>query len=193
MKNNYSDAKLLETVCYISRTPSIANDILGNEITVLETFPYNPESKTAPETAKNWATRYDRNAVVTPTPVTLENVPFKVTITDLHHRGEGGRAYKVVDEQMRQFDLREDQVMEVMKRVGIAPGGAIPGTFVWGILGSQVRLVLVGGELHTKMSVTLQTRQAAKEARKAGLAPTPSKLQKGHVYLKRDGSACRWC
>jgi len=172
---------------------SDATNILGEPIKIHDTFPYNPESKTAPNTAKRWANtdRYDyatKTTIVGPEPVIIDRVnePFSVTITDLHFRSEGGRAYKVVDEEMRRFDLREDQVIEVMRNVGIAPGGAVPATFVWGMLGSQMRLVLVGGELHKSMMAGLQEKKDFDLAASSGMHPTEATLQPGHIYRKKD-------
>jgi len=153
-----SNQRLLDRVCYVSKAESNDTDLFGNEIKVRHTFPYNPDSKTAPETAKQWAdnTIWDHKThryVKGPEPEFLEraNDPFSVTVIDLDVRSEGGRAYKVVDQDGRCFDLREDQVLEVFKHSGVLAGGQIPGRFVWGILGSQMRMVLVGGDLHKEM------------------------------------------
>jgi len=181
--------RLLDSVVYCMRRPCKALDIVGRRIEVRDTFPYNPDSRTAQETARRWAKghswepgRYEPEVVV------HDNAPFDITITDLHVRAEGGRAYKVVDDGMRRFDLREDQVLEVMRTVGISPMGRIPGKFAWGILGSQVRLVLVGGALHASMIAGAAGRKASDGARRSGSAPTEGSLRPGHVYRKRDGS-----
>lgn len=190
-----SNQRLLDRVCYLSRAPSKDTDLFGNEITVRNTFPYNPDSKTAPETAKRWAdnTTYDhktRQYVKGPDPEFLErnNDPFGITIIDLDVRSEGGRAYKVVDSQDRCFDLREDQVLEVFKHVGIHAGGQVPGSFVWGILGSQMRMVLVGGDLHKEMTTQAESLKNFKRDQVAGRTPTEGTLQFGHIYRKRDQS-----
>lgn len=191
----FTGGRLLDRIAYALREPCKATDIVDQLITVCDTFPYNPESKTAPETAARWAktTKFNyqtRKYEETPEPkiVVRDNEPFSVTITDLHVRSEGGRAYKVVDGDMRRFDLREDQVMEVMKTAGILPGGAVPGTFVWGVLGSQIRLVLVGGELHKSMVEGASDKKAFELAQAAGLTPSEGSLQPGHVYRKKDKS-----
>lgn len=185
-----NNSRLLSKVCYALRTPNSDTDLVGNKIEVRGAFPYNPESKTSPETAARWAEnrRWGDKTPFVPDIVETNNEPFSVTITDLEHRSEGGRSYKVVDEQMRQFDLREDQVLEVMKLVGIGPGGKVPGTFVWGITGSQVKMVLVGGELHCEMVKNTQNLLETAQARSQGKLPTESTLEVGHVYRKRDGN-----
>lgn len=185
--------RLLDKVCYCMRKACAAKNIIDEKIIVRDTFPYNPESKTAPETARRWASddyydmRSTKDAYV-PEVITRDNEPFNVTIIDLHVRSEGGRAYKVIDDEMRRFDLREDQVLEVMKLVGINPMGSVPGKFVWGILGSQIRLVLVGGELHKSMIEGASEKKASELARSLGQSITETKLIPGHVYRKKDKS-----
>ena len=182
--------RLLDKVAYCMRQPCKATNIVDEKIEVRDTFPYNPGSKTAPETARQWASGYyygeDKGYV--PEVVVTDNEPFTITITDLHVRSEGGRAYKVIDNEMRRFDLREDQVLEVMKRVGILPMGIVPGTFVWGILGSQVRLVLVDGTLHKAMTRGAQDKKEFERAQSAGEHPTEATLVPGRIYRKRDKS-----
>lgn len=196
MRKHYaSNQRLLDRVCYLSRAPSKDTDLFENEIEVRHTFPYNPGSKTAPETAKRWAdnTTYDhktRQYVKGPEPEFLEraNDPFSVTIIDLDVRSEGGRAYKVVDTQGRCFDLREDQILEVFKHSGILAGGQVPGQFVWGILGSQMRMVLVGGDLHKEMVEQAEALKESNRRHASGAAPTEGTLKFGCIYRKRDGS-----
>lgn len=194
-KYNVGNCSFLERVCYLSRGPSKETDLFGDEITVKHTFPYNPASKTAPETAKRWAdnTTYDhetRQYVKGPEPEFLEraNDPFTITIIDLDVRSKGGRAYKVVDPDGRCFDLREDQVLEVFKHSGILAGGQVPGQFVWGILGSQMRMVLVGGDLHKEMVAQLEDLKDFKRKQASGQTPTEGTLKFGFIYRKRDQS-----
>lgn len=188
-KPHLSTGRLLDTVSYAMRKPCTAKNLMGNDITVIDTFPYNPESKTAPETAKHWAEGYSWNNKNCDPAEYLNRVnePFIVSITDLDVRTEGGRAYKVIDPEGRRFDLREDQVIEVMRKVGIRPGGDIPATFVWGLMGSQLRLVLVGGDLYTEMLEQTNALKDVATRKVTGDALTPSKLQVGHVYKRRDG------
>lgn len=182
--------RLLDKVAYCMRKPCKATNIVDEQIQVRDTFPYNPESKTAPETANRWAAPnyYDKDKGYVPEVILRDNEPFTITITDLHVRSEGGRAYKVIDGENRRFDLREDQVLEVMKRVGILPMGIVPGTFVWGILGSQMRLVLVDGVLHRAMSRGANDKKEFERARAAGEHPTETTMVPGHIYQKKDKS-----
>lgn len=182
--------RLLDKVAYCMRKPCKATNIIDENIEVRDTFPYNPESKTAPETANRWAgpNYWDKDDAYVPEVIVRNNDPFTITITDLHVRSEGGRAYKVIDSEMRRFDLREDQVLEVMRDVGILPAGKVAGEFVWGILGSQVRLVLVDGDLHSSMVAGANDKKTYEINQSAGLHPTESTLVPGHVYRKKDKS-----
>lgn len=185
---NVQGGKLLGRVKYCMKPVSKTTDLFNEPIEIRNTFPYNPESKTAGETALRWVHAYWDQREVVPEIIERDNEPFSITIIDLHHRSEGGRAYKVIDSEMRCFDLREDQVMETMRDAGIEPKGKAGGQFVWGTLGSQVRLVLVGGELHTSMLEGTNAEKAFNHDRKAGLHPTEATLVPGHIYRKKDKS-----
>lgn len=182
-----SAGKLLDQVCYLSREPELTTDLRGEKINVADTFPYNPASKTAPETAKRWVQGYSwREEKKKSTFLQRDNTPFQVSIIDLVVRSEGGRAYKVVDDDGHRFDLREDQLLEALKHVGIAPGGRIQGQFVWGIAGSTTRMVFVGGQQHADMVRNSASGKELDRRRAAGLSPTESSLRIGYVYQKRD-------
>ena len=187
-------ARLFTDVCYVSRSPRKTKNLLENEILVRDTFAYNPESKTAPSTAQRWASArvYNRETQsYSESPEaeihSMKNEPFEVTVVDLEARGEGGRAYKIIDSENRLFDLREDQVTAVMSLCGILPGGKIPGEFVWGSLSSQTRVVLVGSELHKAMVENAAAEKRTAEKRKAGEGLTPSKLISGRMYKTKSG------
>lgn len=186
--------RTLKTICYVSRQESKDTDISGNEISVKHTFPYNPSSKTAPETALRWGrtSTYDyatKKYIDSPEPVPVErpNDPFQVTLIDLDIRGRGGRAYKVIDQDSRCFDLREDQLMEVFKHTGILPGGKIPGTFTW-VIDEVVKLALVDGDLHKKVIEEERKLEKLRHDQSTGAAPSAATLVAGKVYKKRDES-----
>jgi hypothetical protein len=121
-------ARLLEKVSFACRNSEKVKDLSGNDIEVRPTFTFNPESKTSPATAKRWVETnwYGRNKGVFE-PITELNSGLVLKITNLEVRSEGGRAYKVIDQFNRQHDLREDQLLECIKREGIAPSSAGPG------------------------------------------------------------------
>jgi hypothetical protein len=189
-KKHYASARLLDRVTYVSRKPEDVTDLLGNSIVVADTMAYNSESKTAPSTALRWAEGYhfNRQTAFTPEPIEVVNREFSITIIDIDVRAEGGRAYKIIDDKNRRFDLREDQILEIIAACGINKGGRVPGQFMWGILGSQVKLVLVGGQLYNEMKERAEELKVQAERKATGLSPNNSKLQVGHVYEKRDKS-----
>ena len=142
--------KSLDKVGYVSCKPVSVTDLNYNTYLVHDTMAFNPNSKTAPDTAFTWASGYGQK-FFTPTSIEIDNKPFNIKIIGLEVRSQGGRAYKVIDDKNRRFDLREDQVFEIIRLCGIDKGGEVKIPVVWGILGSQVRLILVGGKLYNEM------------------------------------------
>jgi hypothetical protein len=178
MRYDNTICKSLKTVAYVSQLKKTEKNISGEAIDFLPTFCYNPESKTSHVTAQVWAQernyKLEWNGTPNPryvqndneVPKTLINEPFEIEIIDLEARGNGGRAYKVIDSEHRLFDLREDQLLDVIKLFGISPGGKIPAKFVWGQLGSQIKLVLVGGKLHQAMTLREQEQLRSEDKQK---------------------------
>jgi hypothetical protein len=182
------EVKLFDKVCYVSREVQLIKDLLDNDVFVQDTFPYDVASKTAGTTARAWGSQTRRHGgeVQTPTMLERDNTPFSITIVNLEYRCEGGRAYKVIDDEHRQFDLREDQIIEIFRHAGIKAGGCVNGQFVWGTAGSQTKMVLVGGELYTKMKEETEKQKQLIQNRKLGIAPRASTLRVGHVYKKHN-------
>jgi len=80
-------------------------------------------------------------------PYTITNGHIEyLHVLDLEHRGEGGRAYKVITPENLMFDLREDVVLDIMFARGVEAGGKITGPFQWAICGSQMKILLVGSD-----------------------------------------------
>ena len=179
-------SRKLKRIAYaVKSKPFKMTDFTGNEISVFGAFPYDPESKTAPATAKSWCqgSVWDAHAVKyvtsgTPQIIDQENLPITLKIVDLEARGNGGRAYKVVDSENRLFDLREDQLIDAIRYAGIQPGGTIAGTFVWGVTNSTTKLIFVGGELY---NTTLEREKMDAAAKTAGLI-TGTKFVFGEMY-----------
>jgi len=187
--------KILKKIAYVSQIKRKETNILGDVIEVLPTFCYNPDSKTSPKTAKTWVeedrenTEYFWDGKKNPDyvenenkePIFLDNDPFDIEIIDLETRYNGGRAYKVIDSKNRLFDLREDQLLDVIRLFGISPAGKIPAQFVWGVLGTQVRLVLVGGNLYNA-SIKFTEKEKNNEVKITG-----KDLVVGGVYKMKSG------
>ena len=130
-------------------------------------------------TARGWATRYEKG-YNTPEEIEVANEPFgPLRLWDLHRREEGGRAYKAIIPPNFYVDLREDVFMDVIFKHGVGKGGHLDGKYVWGRLGSQMRLVLVGSSLH------MQLRHATL---RATLKKIPVReLQVGTLYRTKTG------
>jgi hypothetical protein len=183
---------ILKKICYLSKPKDWSTNLAGEKIEVSDTFPYNPESKTSPSTAMQWAKGYHYYYAAKdgtppppdPVPIELDNVPFEVTIIDLLVRSEGGRAYKVVDRENRLFDMREDQLVEAITFCGVSPGGKIPGKFVWATVASTTRMVLVGGKLHD----SIVRSQEEKENIKTKSVKASKSLRLNGVYKKKDST-----
>jgi hypothetical protein len=192
-QNDKTPCRLLPRIGYVSRNAKTITDINGVERTIRDTFAFNLESKTSPKTAQAWAEQgnwdYENSKWSTGgiTTIELENTPFSTSIVDIDVRSEGGRAYKVVDDQDRCFDLREDQIIECISRHGIERGGYVTGEFVWGVLGSTLRLVLVGGKLHTRMVEATAKLAEAERNKTNAVAFTANTFKVGRLYKMANG------
>lgn len=120
--------------------------------------------------------------------VEFENKPFRsLRWVGIDSRSEGGVAYKVVTPEGWLVDLREDVVMECLFEGVIHPlssqsqgvGTYFTGEFVWAVMGSQSRLVLVGSKLYWELreSATRRTMQVISDG----------DLEVGGMYRSRKG------
>lgn len=90
-----------------------------------------------------------QNQTATVQQVARENLPMEgLKVVTLEHRGNGGRAYKVITPDGFYFDLREDILLDLMKTEGISPGGILNGKFLWARVGSEMKLVRAGSALY---------------------------------------------
>ncbi|HEY9785301.1 MAG TPA: hypothetical protein V6D17_07865 [Candidatus Obscuribacterales bacterium] len=174
-----------EQVIYVSgasrrvqvKWDDLANSEVLNE-EVIPCFPVDAASEQSLETARQWAGyRVDKGKK--PAEERRDNKPFEIRICGLEVRERGGRAYKVVTGDGYWFDLREDVLLDAILQCGISKGGKINAQFIWGKLGSQMKLVRVGSALHTALI------QAGK--RKATAKVKGSELQPGGVYRNVKG------
>jgi hypothetical protein len=107
----------------------------------------------------------------------VDNLPIKnVRVLSLEHRGQGGRAYKVVIGKYY-VDLREDVLMDTLLQTGIDPGGILRGEYVWARTHSHMKLVRVGSELH-RLIVEFQSKKDIQPIEK-------NNLEIGGVYRTR--------
>lgn len=127
---------------------------LGNEeeeFFVIPAYAVDSSSEKMVESAKKWATNrsYYNNETRTYTRYNelkieeIKNTPISgLKILGLE------QAYKVVTAEGYYFDLREEVLLDTILNEGISKGGVLAGSFVWGKIGSQMKLVRVGSKLH---------------------------------------------
>jgi hypothetical protein len=124
------------------------DDQTATKIIVKPTFPADADNPKSVETGIKWGSGY-QNKNKTPTTITRPNDPItNIRIVGLEIRSEGGRAYKVLLDGDLYVDLREDVLLDTMIQEGISKGGVLRGSFIWARVGSQMKLVRVGSELH---------------------------------------------
>jgi len=112
----------------------------------------NSNSKTS-KNAKAWSlghwTYYDHleGDIQGVVGVDSPNVPRTgYRIVGAEQRNEGGRAWKVITPDGFLVDMREDVVMTILIRDGLAADGVLKGEFVWGAKAANLRLIEVGSE-----------------------------------------------
>jgi len=158
-------------------------------IEVVPAFCSDADNEKAVETGKNWAssrcTRWDHEtkSQVQTAQVgmkTIENKPISgLRILSLEHRGQGGRAYKIVTPDGFYFDLREDILLDTMKTEGVTPGGILNGEYIWARVGAEMKLVRKGSELF---------RALLEASERSILSAIPLKqLKVGTVYETKSG------
>lgn len=112
--------------------------------------------------------------------ITRKNTPMsKLKLIGLDYRGNGGRAWKVMDENQHYFDLREDVLLDLSRTVGISPGGYLNGEYLWGKTSSEMKLIRIGSELHNALLKSLERKSLPKIGAKEFLP--------GHFYQAKNG------
>jgi hypothetical protein len=135
--------------------------------------------------AKNRCTRWNSvtnkaEMIGTVQKVNLENKPISnIRVIGLEIRGQGGRAYKVITPDGFYFDLREDVLLDTMLTKGILPGGFLSGEYLWGRVGTEMKLIRVGSELYTAL---------LEAGERTVLSYIPkNKLEVGAIYESKQG------
>lgn len=136
-------------------------------------------------TAEDWSkTKYHDNDPKLSSSVERKNEPFSyLQIVDLDYRNEGGRAWKVIDSHGHLFDLREEILQEIIVNFGIGQNGRVSGSFIWITQGSQIKLVVYGGETYSK-----EVKEIAKKKTFAKSVIKKEDLAIGHIYEKDEYS-----
>jgi hypothetical protein len=138
----------------------------------------NPRTlKTAMEWAERGIARQKKDSV---TVTERDNSPIPVLeLITLDIRSEGGRAWKVLVDGQYYVDLREDVLLDTLKRGKGVQKGELHGPFVWCVVGSHMKLVRVDSPLHK----AIQEAGKRKETK-----DIPSKnLEVGGIYENRRG------
>jgi len=174
------------------------DDELVHTVTGRKAFAVDKDSKSASKTAERWsnAVKVLRKQARSRIAMLFDDVedayeetpndPLKnLRVFYLEIRGEGGRAYKVIDERGYVWDLREDVLVEAMIECGIKKGGILGGEYVWAILGSQIRLVRVGSQLHKDLAVSTKRGKQ----KKIGVRD----LVVGGMYATKSGDMGVFC
>ena len=147
-----------------------------NKYEAKSTFVSDSDNAKTIQTGKNWATNYDNKKY---TIKEFENNPINnVVVIGLEHRGEGGRAYKIIVNNEFLFDLREDVLLDTIINEGISKSGKLNGTFIWGCIGPQRKLIRVGSQLHNKLLNTTSIKNSKKI----------TSFEIGGIYQNSNGS-----
>lgn len=114
---------------------------------------------------------------------TILNSGFtNIRLWTIDTRMAGGRAYKMIDEEGRYFDIREDLFLEAAYNGEIKQtkeGIVLTGTYVWVRAHSQMRMARVGSVLHKGL---LEAK------RRKNMKKIPGKEQvEGGVYKDKSG------
>ena len=159
------------------------SSIVLKEISVNATFVSDADNTKTCETGKSWldskCSRYDwqtkKTTQLKGLIVLKDNKPTKnVVIASLEHRGQGGRAYKVIVDSKHYVDLREDVLLDLIFHEGIQAGGRLNGSYLWAKVGSQIKLIRENSYLHKtclKLGDMSKTKKIA-----------ASDLKIGHLY-----------
>jgi hypothetical protein len=163
---------------------------------IIPAFPIESGNKKTLKTAIQWAEQhrqwYDpetKKYLKKSDPVVQDarkNEPMTgIQVVALEHRGNGGRAYKVKTAEKYYFDMREDVMLDAMIKEGISPGGILNGKFIFGRVGSQMKLIRVGSELHKGLLAAV----AANNSKKLDA----STFQVGDVFEGKTGKQKVFC
>jgi hypothetical protein len=141
---------------------------------VYPTFPVGSDQDNDLGTAKSWVK--DKSAIKVDV---VDNSPIKqIRLLSLEHRGQGGRAYKVLIDGKYYVDMREDVLIDVMLTQSVADG-ILGGEFIWAKHGTQMRLVRIGSELHKLLAKSNELKDKPKINK--------SDLEIGGIYRSRKG------
>lgn len=151
---------------------------IGREESVIPAFCCDSTNPRTNETAKKWAKqtnvwdyethswkKTDHKEHI----VTRKNTPIdgkQIRIIGIDMRGNGGRAYKVLIDDTYYFDMREDVILDTIFKYGINKNGILNGKFLWGMNGSQMKLILEGSDLHKELIKANENKKKQKSLKR---------------------------
>lgn len=154
----------------------------NKKIKVAPAFIVPEDNKNFVNSAKNWATTYDREArksVCGKDNIILNN-PTSIRIVGLSYRSSGGRAYKVIYPPNYLVDLREDILLDVIYHSSISNG--VPDCkFIWASVGGQMKLIRVNSQLHKYVIEKHQTSKLSLISK--------DKLEEGCLYVGKANNS----
>lgn len=129
------------------------DDIKGNrDIEAMDAFPVDPSREKTVQTARKWAGNKSNSDGVF-----IKNVEFEtdnspitgIIIHDYDYR-QDRVVYKVIVRDKYAVDLRHEHLMDVITNSKIE-NGVIHADMVWAKIGSQMNLIMVGGETYNEI------------------------------------------
>jgi len=154
----------------------------NEKCSVRSSFIVPAESVKFVATANAWKRTYNYNtrSTIEGDSIKIHNEPVGgVRIVGLSHRGNGGRAYKVIYPPNYLVDFREEVLLDVMYNNGVAPGGVLNGQYVWSVNNSQMKLIRMGSDTYKELSVADDLSKLKRISIKD--------LKPGFVYVGKSG------
>lgn len=164
---------------------------IAGDLSVFPAYAVDSENLERQMSAKKWSEGHYYSPTKKgpiPEPVLVDN-HFTLRILDLEIRGEGGRAYKVVDQHGYSFDFRERALLDCFKHAGVKPGGYLDGEYLFIRDASQMVLVRKGSDL--EKAARSEQKKALEPVKAKDLVPgkayrelrSPKYSQQYHIYL----------
>ena len=170
-----------EKLNYVQRQPRQVSDYWEDDVYLGEEPPTRNVRETWVVEVEEFKTaRAAKWAGKKPTVTARNNDPItEVEIVSLDKRGNGGRAWKVLIDGEYYVDLREDVMLDAIRRGKGGSGNMLKGPFVWCVIGTQMKLVRIGSKLYDAV-VAAGRRKAAPTVKK-------SELEVGGIYEDKKG------
>lgn len=147
-----------ERLLYAARTSAVRKDYWESDIfageaaketfDVRDTYVADFNSEKQVTSARSWAMAgREPNSLTDEQQVYNEPID-EVKIISLEHRGNGGRAWKVLIDDTYCVDLREDVFLDAIRNGNGMVKDMLRGPFRWCYLGNNMKLVRVGSRLY---------------------------------------------